>query len=210
MVVHGKRAARTNCRPSHLRQRFRGQPYVLHRPIVPPGPTADKAGSHTAAHAAAPWPGPEEIGSILRPMVISDDHAPAAPAGPAMGILLKGIGAGAVLGTACGAFLASGPDGAVLLPIGVLFGLAAGITLGFLCGMAGLGLHDLAERYVPVLRTAAAAVGAAATVLVSAAAVLAPATDVPMALRDVWLVLVLASAAAVLAAWLTRPLRSMR
>ncbi|TDK26388.1 hypothetical protein E2F48_04080 [Arthrobacter crusticola] len=141
-------------------------------------------------------------------MVISDADAPAAPAGPAMGILLKGIGAGAVLGTACGAFLASGGGGAVLLPVGVCFGLAAGITLGFLCSMAGLGLHDLAERYVPGLRTAAAAVGAAAMVLVSAAAILAPAVDVPLALHDVWPVLVLAPAAAILAAWLTRPLRS--
>jgi hypothetical protein len=143
-------------------------------------------------------------------MVISDDDAPAAPAGPAMGILLKGIGAGAVLGTACGAFLtlATGAGAPTLLPIGALFGLAAGITLGFLCSVVALGLHEFAECHAPVLRTAAAAGGAAATVLVSAAAVFAPATGVPLALHDVWPVLVLASAAAVLAAWLTGPLRS--
>jgi hypothetical protein len=49
-----------------------------------------------------------------------------------------------------------------------------------------------------VLRTAAAAGGAAANVLVSAAAVFAPAIGVPLALHDVLPVLVLASAAAVL------------
>ncbi|WP_294569245.1 hypothetical protein [uncultured Arthrobacter sp.] len=38
-------------------------------------------------------------------MLISDDDAPTAPGGPAMGILLKGLGAGAVLGTFCGAVL---------------------------------------------------------------------------------------------------------
>jgi hypothetical protein len=152
----------------------------------------------------------EVIGGILRRMVISDVDAPPAPAGPAMSILLRGIGAGAVLGTACGAILslADGADGLALLPVSMFFGLAAGVTLGFLCSVVGLGLHDVAERYVPSLRTAAAAVGAAATVLASAAAILAPAAGVPLTLPDVWLVLVLTSAAAVLAAWLTRPLRS--
>ena len=85
-------------------------------------------------------------------MVISDD-APAAPTGPAMGILLKGIGAGAVLGTACGAFLtlATGAGAPTLLPLGALFGLATGMTLGFLCSVVGLGLHEFAERHAPVL-----------------------------------------------------------
>ena len=126
-----------------------------------------------------------------------------------MGILLKGIGAGAVLSSVCGSVLplATGAGGLALLPIRAILGLVAGITLGFLCSVVGLGLHEFAERYVPVLRTAAAAVGAAATVLVSAAAIFAPASGVPVSLHDVWPVLILASAAAAMAAWLTRPLR---
>jgi hypothetical protein len=57
--------ARTNRRSSHLRQCFRGRLYVLHRDIVPPGSTVDKASVAlrlTLRHGTVARP--EEIGVL--------------------------------------------------------------------------------------------------------------------------------------------------
>jgi hypothetical protein len=139
-------------------------------------------------------------------MVIREDSALAAPDGPALGVLLKGIGSGGALGLLCGFLFMLIPGSLGLHLFGVAFGLGAGLVVGFVCTVVGLALHSLAERFAPALRAPAAATGAAAMVLVSAAALTGPSGDAPT-LQEAWPIFLFAAVAGALAAWLTRPLR---
>ncbi|TDK26377.1 hypothetical protein E2F48_04025 [Arthrobacter crusticola] len=126
------------------------------------------------------------------------------PAGPALGILLRGIGAGGVLGLIAGLIVgltdrAPGWGWLVFTP---LFGMAVGLVAGFTCAVTGLALHTIAERFLPVLRAPAAAAGAAAVVILAWRAIIGN-----LEVEYMWPVLLLAAIAAALAIWLTRPLR---
>ncbi|TDK26376.1 hypothetical protein E2F48_04020 [Arthrobacter crusticola] len=135
-------------------------------------------------------------------MLIREDTSTAAPDPRSDQVMLKGIGAGAVLGLVSGGLILLLPGywsvGAV--PFAMVAGLIAGTAVGLVCTVLGLLLHLLAERFVPVLRAPAAALGAALVPLVTA-------VGSPGTWHDLWPVLAAAAVAAVLAVWFTRPLR---
>ncbi|MHA7264460.1 hypothetical protein ACX80W_14775 [Arthrobacter sp. TMN-37] len=78
-----------------------------------------------------------------------------------------------------------------------------GSAAGLLRTVPGLALHRLAERFMPLLRAAAAAVGASLLPLVLL-------IGSPPTWRGTWPILAVAAASTALAVWITRPLRIVR
>ncbi len=141
----------------------------------------------------------------MKSMSTADERVPAAPAGVAFRVLLKGIAAGSVLGMAYGVFvlLMSGTTRHVFAS--AVYGLYSGFMIGLMCTIAALVLHALTARFAPGVRAAAAAAGAAGSVLLTGSPFNSgeePVFVLPSLLT--------AAIAAALAVRLTRRLRSMR